>query len=412
MSTSDLLGNSPLDVAIIGAGLSGLACAARLRQLGVERFKVFEQGDGVADFWRGHYDRLSLHSPFHDLPDDGGLRDQWGMFLARDEVVDYLAAYADHHRLEPYLQFGTRVATVRRSNDFWELEVPGGVARARCVVMATAVNRKPRMPELAGEKAFTGRRLHSRGYRNAEPFVGDRVLVIGSGNSAAEIALDLSEGGAAAVALWVRAPRHVLSLARYASSARISRRLGLAFGAEQLLADHAYTRIHPEWQAQLRERDTFLGSFSVDLSEFGIRKPDEGPATQMYIRGRVPWYDQGTAAAIAEGRIEVIDGNLHPIETLTEKGVRFQGREESYETVVYCTGFEPGLAEFLAEPDRFLHWDSAFGLEMPLTDGRCRSSVEPTLFFPGFDNTIVGGHSLGLWGFEAAERFAQSLRGE
>ncbi len=83
-----------LDALVIGAGFAGLGTAARLRQRGAPRFALLEQGANVGEFWRTNDDRIQLHSPFHDLPDDGGERASYGIFSKRDELVAYFEAYA------------------------------------------------------------------------------------------------------------------------------------------------------------------------------------------------------------------------------------------------------------------------------------------------------------------------------
>jgi indole-3-pyruvate monooxygenase len=398
-----------LDVVVIGAGLAGVACAAHLRQRGVTSLALVEQGSGVGAFWRGNYDRIRLHSPFHDLPDDGDLRKRFGMFLARDELLAYLEAYATRHGLDEHVRFGEAVERVAKGGGGWDVRTSSGALRARAVVVATSNNRIALRPTLPGEASFGGRILHSREYRNPREFRGTRVLVVGSGNSAAEIALDLSEGGAASVAMWVRAPRHVLNLKKMGFMARVARLLRIDLTPQRLARNHAFTRTHPDFRKELAKKDAFFSRFTMDLTRCGIRAPEEGPAVQMYVRGRIPWYDQGTVAQIDRGRIEVIDGNRHAIETLVPHGVRFVGREAPFDAIVLATGFQPGLDAFLDEPDRFLAHDEDMHRRMPRTDGRGQSVVEESLFFPGFDITLNGGLSLGLWGFEVADRVVGTL---
>lgn len=396
-----------LDVAIIGAGFAGLACAARLRRAGVRRFAVLEQAAGVGGFWRGNYDRIRLHSAFHDLPDDGGLRRRFGMFLARDQLLAYFEGYARHHELGEQLRCGERVTALRRDGVGWRLDATSGPLRARFAVVATASNRRPLVPELPGRASYRGRLLHSREYRNAVPFRGQRVLVVGNGNSAAEIALDLAEGGARSVSLHSRGPRWVLSLRTMGRMARMARLLRIEFTQAKLAAGHQYTRTHPEFSAQVAKKDALFGRFAVDASAQGIRRPEEGAATLMYRKGRVPWFDQGTLAAIRAGRIALVDGSKRPLVTLTEHGAQLGERDEPFEAIVLGTGFEPGLDEFLPDADRLLHWNAEMLRRMPKTNGRSRSSEEPSLFFPGFDATPNGGLSLGLWGAEVADTIAR-----
>ena len=107
------------------------------------------------------------------------------------------------------------------------------------------------------------------------------------------------------------------------------------------------------------------------------------------------------------GAIRVLDGNERPLEGLAEDGARLGGRVEPFDDVVLATGFEPGLEEFVDVPA--LLGPALWWKRHPLTDGRCRSRVHPTVFFPGFDRTPLGGLSLGRWGWEVGERMAEAL---
>jgi indole-3-pyruvate monooxygenase len=251
--------------------------------------------------------------------------------------------------------------------------------------------------------------LHSAEYRNAAPFAGRSVLVVGSGNSAAEIALDLVEGGARDVALWVRGPRHFLPLSRVALLFRLIRLLG-QFTQEKLAAAHRITWGTPEFEKTIAARDKLGVRLSVDLSRFGIQKPPEGPFHETFHKGRIPTFDQGAIPKIRSGAIRVIDGNLRPLEAFEEDALRLGGERVRYDGVVLATGFEPRLEEFLADAE-LLGTVRGSALR-PLTDGRTRSQVYPSIFFPGFDVTPLGGVSLGRFGWEAGERIAETLAPE
>jgi indole-3-pyruvate monooxygenase len=398
-----------LDAVVVGAGFCGLAAGAALRAAGVVRFAVLEQGGQAGHFWTRTYERLHLHSAFHDLPRDGGLRRDYPIFLSRDELLDYFARYVEFHRLAPHLRFGTRVLRIRRRAGEaaeWELETSRGVLHARTVAVATAVNRVANEPALAGRETFRGRVLHSAAYRNPRPFAGRSVLVVGSGNSAAEVALDLRTGGARDVALWVRGPRHFIPLRRMALLFRALRLLG-ALSERKAAATHRVSEGTPEFERIVAARDRVAGRLSVDLSRFGIRRPARGPMSELYHAGRIPTFDVGAIPLIRSGAIRVIDGNERPLEGLAAEGALLGGRVDPFDDVVLATGFEPALEEFLDVPELLgpvLWWK-----RHPLTDGRCRSRVHPSIFFPGFDRTPLGGHSLGRWGFEVGERMAEAL---
>jgi indole-3-pyruvate monooxygenase len=399
------------DALVVGAGFCGLAAGAALRARGVRRFAIVEQGARVGHFWTQTYDRLHLHSAFHDLPRDGGLRRDYPIFLSRDELLDYFARCAELHGLAPHLRLGTRVERIHRlplaeAGMEWELETTRGPLRARYLAVATAVNRVPKEPELPGRAGFRGRVLHSAAYRNARPFAGRSVLVVGSGTSAAEIAPDLVEGGAKAVALWVRAPRHFIPIRRMELLFRVFRLLG-ALSEKQAAATHRVTWGTPEFERIIAARDRLTALLSVDLSRYGIRKPERGPMAELCHAGRIPTFDQGAIGKIRSGAIRVIDGNRRPLEGSVENGVRLGEGSEPCDDVVLATGFEPRLDEFLDVPE--LLGPVLFWKRYPLTDGRSRSRVHPSVFFPGFDRTPLGGQSLGRWGFEVGECIADAL---
>ena len=334
--------------------------------------------------------------------------------MSRDQLLDYFARYAELHGLSPFLRFRTPVARVKRVDPEanggaeWRIETPRGALLARYLAVATAVNRVPKIPEIAGRERFRGRVLHSAEYRNAAPFAGRSVLVLGSGNSAAEISLDLVEGGARSVAMWVRAPRHFIPLRRMAVLFRIFRLFGF-FSEEKVAIGHRITIGTPAFEQTIRQRDKLVGKFSVDLSRYGIHKPADGPMAELFFKGRIATFDQGAIPKIRSGEIRVIDGNRRPIEGFVEEGIRFGDGAEPFDDVILATGFEPRLEDFIADGELLgpVRWWKSY----PLTDGRCRSRVYPSIFFPGFDQTPLGGHSLGRWGYEVAERIAEGLRG-
>ncbi|MFE9901935.1 flavin-containing monooxygenase [Streptomyces achromogenes] len=144
-------------VYVIGAGPGGLAVAQALRERGV-RAVVLEKSDRVGASWRGHYDRLRLHttrrlSALPGLP----MPRRFGRWVSRDNVVRYLEKYAEHHRLE--LVTGVEVHRVERTSDGtgWLLRASGGrELTGSAVVVATGFNHTPRLPDWPGGTEFGG----------------------------------------------------------------------------------------------------------------------------------------------------------------------------------------------------------------------------------------------------------------
>jgi hypothetical protein len=232
------------------------------------------------------------------------------------------------------------------------------------LVLATGANREPSMPLLPGQDAFAGRVLHSRDYRNAQPFAGQRVLVVGIGNTGAEIALDLAEHGVR-VALSVRSPVNIVKRD--------------VLGRPTQLSSIALARLPEPLGNALA---SLLRNLTVgDLSRWGLRTPRASPLQQLRREGKTPMIDIGTLDRIKAGDIAVFPG----IATLTRGGVRFtDGREQPFDTIVLATGYSAGLATLF--PQHTLPLD-ARGLPTVLHGAGDLES----LHFVGFDIRQPGG---------------------
>jgi len=195
------------DAIVVGAGPAGLACAASMKQLGLG-VTILEKTATVGPVWRRHYDRLHLHtdrghSALPGLP----MPRSYPRYPSRAQVVEYLERYAAHFDLHPV--FDCAVDAIRRDGARWHAVAGPRTFSAPVVVIATGWADFPYRPQWPGADAFQGTVLHSSAYRNPAPYAGQRVLVVGFGNSGAEIALDLAEA-AVDVTLAVRGPVQIL----------------------------------------------------------------------------------------------------------------------------------------------------------------------------------------------------------
>src|SRR4051794_23842998 len=195
------------EVVVIGAGPAGLATAGALRHHGISA--VVLERDSIGASWRRHYDRLHLHTvrwlshlPGYKLPR------RYGSWVSRDNVVEYLEDYVAVHNLD--VRTGVEVETIERDGDDWIVGTSNGALAAPRVVIATGYNRHQHLPDWPGLATYTGDLVHSGDYKNAEPYVGKAVLVVGTGNSGAEICVDLVESGARHVQMAVRTPPTML----------------------------------------------------------------------------------------------------------------------------------------------------------------------------------------------------------
>jgi cation diffusion facilitator CzcD-associated flavoprotein CzcO len=317
-----------VDTLIIGASAAGLATAASLRELG-RRFEILEGGDQVAPVWRRHYDRLHLHTPKSASGLPGmAMPAQWPRYPARDQVVDYLESYCEHHSLKPH--FGQQVTRLERVDGGWQATTSTTQWNARSVVIATGAARQPVRPTWPEMETYQGQVLHSSEYRNGDPWRGRPVLVVGFGNSACEQAIDLVERGSLAH-LAVRSPVNVIP----------QDVMGLIPVLQLgILMQHLPPAVADALAAPMIR--TTIG----DIRKVGLRKLPYGPNTQMARDRRIPLLDIGTMAHIRAGRI-----GIHPdIARFTPDGVTFtDGTSLAVDAVVLATGYRPALEEFLVE---------------------------------------------------------------
>ncbi|CAL9474615.1 putative oxidoreductase CzcO [Streptomyces sp. enrichment culture] len=361
--TAPLRADRPVHV--VGGGPGGLSVAYALRARGV-RAVVLERSERVGDSWRRHYDRLHLHttrrrSALPGLP----MPRRFGRWPSRDDVVRYLEKYAEHHRLE--IVTGVEVSRIERTEDGagWLLRATGGrELTGAAVVVATGFNHTPRVPDWPGRDTYAGELLHASQYRNPKPFAGRDVLVVGVGNTGAEIAVDLVEGGASRVRLAVRTPPHIVRRSTAGWPAQYSgilvRRLPVP------LVDRI---------SRLQARVAV-----PDLSEHGLPRPETGLYSRV-LEGAIPVQDVGLIDAVRAGSVEVVAAvkGFEEGEVLLADGERI-----APDAVIAATGYERGLEGLVGG----LGVLDARG--RPVVHGARTPAGAPDLYFTGFTNPISG----------------------
>jgi len=343
---------------IVGAGPAGLAVAACLARAHVP-FTVLEQKESVAASWRGHYDRLHLHtnkgtSALPYLPFPRG----YPRYPSRDQMIDYVETYARTFGIEP--RFNEEVVAARRRDGRWEVRTHTATYEAPHLVIATGLNREPVVPQWPGQERYRGRIVHSREYRNGRDFSGRRVLVVGIGNSGGEIAIDLHEH-AARPSIAVRGPVNVLPRDI----------LGIPVVVTAMAAGLLPPPVADAFNAPLLR--LLLGN----LRPLGLQAPPYGSLTQIARTGRIPMIDVGTIDLIKRGVITIRPG----IERFVEDGVVFtDGRREAFDAVVLATGFRARVDSFL----------EAQGLVDEHGNPRPDAALPEGLYFCGF-NVVARG---------------------
>jgi cation diffusion facilitator CzcD-associated flavoprotein CzcO len=305
------------NVLIVGAGISGLATAACLRRRGVE-YVIIEKHARAASAWHNHYHRLHLHTNkrISQLP-----YKKFGKniprYPSRQQVLDYLNDYQQAFNIQPV--FNTIATSIKKEDGYWITQTTNGIFKSKFLVMATGPFGKPKPVVIQGMETFPGRIVHSAAYKTGKDFAGQKVLVIGFGNSACEIAIDLFEQGATPF-MSVRSavnivPRDVLGIPV----------LGLS-----LLLNRLPPRIADLLSAPLA--NIIIG----DITRLGLKRKPYGPLEQVRREGKSPILDIGTIQMIRKGRIKIV-GDIDFIEG---NMVHFkQGETQPFDAIVACIGY-------------------------------------------------------------------------
>ncbi|HYK32123.1 MAG TPA: NAD(P)-binding domain-containing protein [Streptosporangiaceae bacterium] len=320
-------------VCVIGAGSSGIAACVALQAHGIT-FDCYETGSAVGGNWRYDNDNgmssayRSLHSKssklgmqYASLPMPDGYPD----YLSHLEITRYLDDFVDHFGFRARIQFGTEVIWVQPDGDGrWDVTVrrrDTGVTLTKryvAVLVANGHHWDPRYPEPAfpGAGEFTGTQMHSHSYRAPEQFAGKRLVVLGLGNSACDIAADCAPV-AERTLLAMRRGAHVVP--KYLFGTPIDHLTLMRLGSRAPL------------RAQSAAVSLLVRLAHGKCSRYGLPKPDHRmlyapPAISDTLLSRV---DQGDI--VVKPTIAAFDGDI----------VRFtDGSAERADVVIYCTGYK------------------------------------------------------------------------
>ena len=320
-------------VCVIGAGSSGIASCQALHARGIP-FDCFESGSGVGGNWRYNNDNgmssayLSLHAKssrrclqYAALP----MPDNYPDYLSHGLIAEYLDNFVDHFGFRGRIQFRTEVTRVEpASGGGWDVTVrnrdTGAMRTGRyaAVLVATGHHWDPRYPEPAfpGAGTFTGEQIHSHHYRTPEPFAGKRILVLGIGNSACDVAAECSH----------LAVRTLLAIRR---GTHIVPKYLLGRPTDHLTLMRLGTRA-PLWLQSLTMA-LLVRSAHGKVTKYGLPRPD-----------RPVLYAPPTVSDTLLSKLDHGDVVVKPnIDRFAGDRVYFtDGSAEPIDVVIYCTGYK------------------------------------------------------------------------
>ena len=350
-------------VVIVGAGSAGLATAAALQRRGIHAV-ILEQGSGVATSWRNRHGELRLNTIrwLSDLP---GLRipRNRGRWVTRDDYIDYLEQLARHHRLD--IRFGVHVQQLDRTPGGWRLTTSAGDWDTDQVVIATGYDRVPWLPDWPGRAEFPHPVIHVADLRRAADLAGQRVLLVGAGNSGVEIAGHLVDTGVDALWVSVRTPPNILP--RQVAGVPL----------------HPLTRALRLLPERLRDANarTIARLAFGDLAPHGLPTPTQGPYQRLRTTGVTVAVDQGFVNHLKAARLQIV---AELTKFAGSDVVLRDGQRLRPDLVLAATGFRRGL-EPLAGHLGVLNADG-----LPRSGSGQASPDAPGLWFLGYRTAIEG----------------------
>jgi cation diffusion facilitator CzcD-associated flavoprotein CzcO len=323
-------------VVVVGGGQAGLSLGFYLRRSGLE-FIILDNQKKAGGAWLHGWNSLKLFSPaqWSSLP--GWLiPGNFSRYPTRDEVISYLEQYERRYEL-PVVRPVT-VSSVKSFSEFLSVETGGGTHQARAVVAATGSWQKPFIPDYPGREDFSGIQIHSANYRSPDPFAGKRVLIVGAGNSGAQV---MAEVSIFADATWA------------------------TLEEPQFLPDDVDGRVLFD-AASEKYRALTTGAPSGSSTENKPKSRD--------LLGSIVMVEPVRAARDRGGL-----PSRRMFERFTENGVVWgDGGEEFIDAVIWCTGFEPAV-DFL-KPLGVVEENGKVEVE------GTRSVKEPRLWMVGYGN--------------------------
>jgi putative flavoprotein involved in K+ transport len=346
------------EVLVIGGGPAGLAAAWAISRCGLS-VRILEGSDRVGASWANRYDSLKLNSGrvISSLP---GMRidRRFGRWVSRDDFLSYLDRYA--RWADVAIEYGAEVERIDWTDGRWLVRTAGQVSTAAAVVVATGLNSIPNIPGWA-QQYFPGDLAHSDQYRNSTPYRGRDVLVVGSGSSAHDIALDLVKGGAGRVRMAQRTPPLLAPKELF----------GISSSIMSVLIKHG-PRVN---NRMIDALSLWLHRWCFPDANQLLGTPPAGLAAALHDRGHGLTVEVGLLDAVRRGDIEIVAA-VHGIED--GDLVLGDGQCVRPEAVILATGYRTALEHLVGHLD-VLGEDGRPRVHPPQTLPHA-----PNLYFLGF----------------------------
>lgn len=337
------------EIAIIGAGLSGIGMAIRLRRAGIESFVIFERADDVGGTWRANtYPGIGVDIPAQAYQFSYELKPDWSRVFAKGaEVKAYIDHCTDRYGIRPFIRFGSDV-TERvwdAAAQLWRLRVGGREVRARFVISAIGPFVNPKDVDIPGVESFAGEVIHSARWDHSVDLRGKRAAIIGTGASAVQIIPEIAPALAhldvyQRTPIWVAPkwdpptpPWLVEAFRRAPPLQTVVRKAATGF-SEALLILLALNHERAPWVARgiaTRLRERWYTSEVPDAALRDKLTPDYGFGCKR------PAFSNSYLRTFARSNVELVTDS---IDRITPSGIRtVDGTTRDADVLILATGF-------------------------------------------------------------------------
>jgi 4-hydroxyacetophenone monooxygenase len=400
---ADVAPDRDFRVAIIGAGMSGIAAAHRLAQAGVD-YEVLEKNDDVGGTWlENRYPGCRVDVPNHFYSYSFAQTSEWPQYFAtQSSLLDYFRTCAREFGILDHTRFGTEVvdATWDDARSVWTITVRTAAGteqiEANALVSAVGQLNRPKLPDIPGIDSFRGASFHSARWDPDVELDGKRVAIIGTGASAAQFIPAVAER-AAALTVFQRTPPWLLETPNYHDDLPAGMRwvldhvpgfanwdrVWIFWRSHEVIVPMA--EVDPEWDSpesvsMLNDivRQLFTAYYEMQFPDrdlFDKVLPHYPPFAKRFVRDNGIW-----ARTFTRDNVTL---DVHGVDAVTERGVRTDdGVEHEVDVIIYGTGFE--ASKFLTP----MTVHGRGGIDLHETwDGEARAYLGLTI--PGFPNLFL-----------------------
>jgi cation diffusion facilitator CzcD-associated flavoprotein CzcO len=394
------------EVAVIGAGFSGIGTAIKLDEAGIDDWVMLEAGDGVGGAWHWNtYPGIGVDIPSFSYQFSFEQRADWSRVYAPGHE---LKAYAEHcvdaYRLRSRIELNAKVTGIAFDDErhLWRLSIAGGrTLTARFVVGATGVFTQPKPPDIPGLETFSGSLMHTARWDHAKDLRGRRVAIIGTGASAVQVIPSIAPEVEKLVVLQ-RTPIWCLPKLDARIGPRARRTLGRVPGAQR--AARALSQAYVEFTFPLVAHFHGVIPFATGAERVALRhlrREVRDPAVREKLTPRYglgckrPSFSNEYLATFNRPNVEL---ETAAIEGITPAGVRTAGGEHEIDVLILATGFQ--VFEKGNLPPFPVHGSD--GVELAEWWDESRFQAYEGVSVPGFPNMFL---ILGPYGYNGASYF-------